>query len=197
MQWNILTKKGKDAMDEKVIALTMLQAAKDSAEWAFWSMIGTWFAGIATFLAVCVSLHLGLKKPKAHISCRISIGVTWAGPYTKKGVMIVITNLSLNAVKVTSINWTFKKDVTFYQPFNSALSMQLPQKLDYGEQANFWIDIDQQSEWIEKIASGLKAQGADPKDFRCEVSVTTGESFTFEVEKSVLDKIISSYQQLT
>lgn len=184
-------------MDDKVVTLTMLQAAKDSAEWAFWSMIGTWFAGIATFLAVCVSLHLGLKKPKAHISCRISIGVTWAGPFQKKGVAIVVTNLSLNTVKVTSINWTFKKEVTFYQPFNSPLSMQLPKSLDYGEQAHFWIDTDGNSEWIEKIALGLKEQGADPKDFRCVVSVTTGESFTFEVEKSVMDKIVSSYQRLT
>ncbi|MCI2729164.1 hypothetical protein NW915_11800 [Enterobacter hormaechei subsp. hoffmannii] len=75
--------------------------------------------------------------------------------------------------------------------------MQLPQKLDYGEQATFWIDIDGGSEWIEKIALGLKEQNANPKDFKCVVSVTTGESFTFEIEKSLMDKITSSYQQIS
>lgn len=184
-------------MDESAVAMATLKAAQDAANWALWSMIGTWFAGIATFLAVCVSLHLGLKKPKAHISCRVNVGITWQGPYEKKGVMIVITNLALNTVKVTSITWTFKKDITFYQPFHSPLSMQLPQKLDYGEQATFWIDIDGNSEWIKKIASGLKEQSANPKDFRCVVSVTTGESFTFEIEKSLMDKITSSYQQIS
>ena len=184
-------------MDERVMALATLHAAQDAATWALWSMIGTWFAGIATFLAVCVSLHLGLKKPKAHISCRISIGIIWQGPYQRKGVTIVITNLALHTVKITSINWTFKKDVTFYQPFNSPLSMQVPQKLDYGEQATFWIDIDGNSEWIDKIALGLRAQDANPKDFRCVVSVTTGESFTFEIEKSLMDKIITSYEKIS
>ncbi|HHJ4405085.1 TPA: hypothetical protein ACQJW0_005432, partial [Citrobacter freundii] len=181
----------------KVMALATLQAAQEAANWAFWSMIGTWVAGIATFLAVCVSLHLGLKKPKAHISCRVNVGITWQGPYQKKGVTIVITNLALHTVKVTSINWTFKKDITFYQPFHSPLSMQLPQKLDYGEQATFWIDIDGNSEWIEKIALGLKEQDANPKDFRCVISVTTGESFTFEIEKTLMDKITSSYHQIS
>ncbi len=152
-------------MDEKVMALATLKAAQDAASWAFWSMIGTWVAGIATFLAVCVSLHLGLKKPKAHINCRVNVGITWQGPYQKKGVSIVITNLALHTVKVTSINWTYKKDITFYQPFYSPLSMQLPQKLDYGEQANFWIDIDGNSEWIEKNSIGFKRAKCQPQRF--------------------------------
>lgn len=71
--------------------------------------------------------------------------------------------------------------------------MQLPQKLDYGEQATFWIDLDDESEWIEKIAKGLKEQGGKIKDFRCEVSVTTGESFTFEISKSLMNKIEENY----
>ncbi|WP_264884308.1 hypothetical protein [Enterobacter hormaechei] len=99
--------------------------------------------------------------------------------------------------KSYSYKLDIQKDITFYQPFHSPLSMQLPQKLDYGEQATFWIDIDGGSEWIEKIALGLKEQNANPKDFKCVVSVTTGESFTFEIEKSLMDKITSSYQQIS
>ncbi|MCW2484973.1 hypothetical protein J5069_03585 [Candidatus Symbiopectobacterium sp. NZEC127] len=184
-------------MNEKEMALAALQAAKDAADWAFWSMIGTWLSGLATFLAVCVSLHLGLKKPKAQISCRIGESVFFNGPYKKNGVSIVVTNLSLYTVKVTSIIWEFKKSVSFYQPFDSQYSVKLPQKLDYGEQANFWIDLDGDAEWIQKIAEGLKEQGAEPKDFRCVISVTTGESFTFEVNKSLMEKINNCYQKIT
>lgn len=184
-------------MDEKVMALAALKAAKDAADWAFWSMIGTWFAGIATFFAVCVSLHLGLRKPKAHINCNISMSVFFNGPYKKKGISIVITNLSLYTVKVTSIVWEFKKNITFYQPFYSEYSMKLPQRLEYGEQATLWIELDGGTDWIEEIAKGLKEQGANPKDFRCVVSTTTGQRFPFKVNKSLLEKIETSYQQNT
>ncbi|ENZ3704417.1 hypothetical protein ACGI86_000385 [Serratia marcescens] len=178
---------------DSYLSYQSLVAARETADWAFLSMIGTWFSGVATFLAVCVSLHLGLKKPKARISCRVGESVTFTGPYQTKGVSIVITNLALNTVKITSINWVFKKDISFFQPFNSPRSMQLPQKLDYGEQAVFWIDLDGNSEWVEKIAKGLKEQGGKTKDFRCEVSVTTGESFTFEISKSLMNKIEENY----
>ncbi|MEW5494443.1 hypothetical protein ABGT23_02210 [Enterobacter cloacae] len=184
-------------MDEKVMALAALKAATDAADWAFWSMIGTWFAGIATFLAVCVSLHLGLRKPKAHINCKTSMSVFFNGPYKKKGVSIVITNLSLYTVKITSVVWEFKKSVTFYQPFYSQYSMKLPQKLEYGEQASLWIDLEGDTNWIEEIAKGLKEQGAKPKNFRCVVSTTTGESFTFKVSNSLLEQIESSFHQVS
>ncbi|ENY0896921.1 hypothetical protein ACFVGG_003455 [Enterobacter ludwigii] len=184
-------------MDEKVMALAALKAATDAADWAFWSMIGTWFAGIATFLAVCVSLHLGLRKPKAHITCKASLSVFFSGPYKNHGVSIVITNMSLYTINVTSVIWEFKKSITFYQPFNSKHSMKLPQKLEYGEQATLWIDLDDNSNWIDEVAKGLKEQGAKPKDFRCVVSTTTGESFSFKVSKSLLEQIEKKYQALT
>jgi len=43
-------------MDEKVMAFATLKAAQDAADWAYWSMLGTWLSAIATFLAACVAL---------------------------------------------------------------------------------------------------------------------------------------------
>lgn len=183
-------------MDERVMALEALKAAQDAADWAFWSMIGTWFAGIATFLAVCVSLHLGLRKPKVHINCKISLSVFFNGPYKQNGVSIVVTNLSLYAVKVMSVVWVFNKSITFYQPFDSQYSMKLPQRLEYGEQATLWIDLGGQTNWIEEIAKGLKEQGGNPKDFKCLISLSTGESFSYKVNKSLQEKIETCFQQL-
>ncbi|POU72588.1 hypothetical protein C3387_14170 [Leclercia sp. LSNIH6] len=184
-------------MDANYIAYEALTASREAADWAFWSMVGTWFAGVATFFAVCVSLHLGLRKPRVRISCQISLSIFFIGPYRNNGVSIVITNQSLYAVKVTSVNWVFKKNINFFQPFSSKYSMKLPQKLDYGEQATLWIDLDNDSKWIEQIAEGLKEQGANPKDFRCVVSVTTGESFTFKVNNSLMERINTHYQQIS
>ncbi len=183
-------------MDDKTLALATLQSAKDAADWAFWSMIGTWFSGVATFAAVCVSLHLGMKKPKAHISCKIGESIIFEGPYEQRGISIVITNLALNTVKITSLCWDFKKDVTFFQPFHSSRSMQLPQKLDYGEQATFWIDLKNNESWIVNVAEGLKVHGADLNDLSLEVNTTTGESFSFKVNDSLMKKIRKHYNEL-
>ncbi|PKC39245.1 hypothetical protein V461_21715 [Pantoea ananatis BRT98] len=184
-------------MDDNTLALATLQSAKDAADWAFWSMIGTWFSGIATFAAVCVSLHLGLKKPKANINCKIGESIIFDGPCQQRGISIVITNLALNTVKITSLTWDIKKDVSFYQPFYSPRSMQLPKKLDYGEQATFWIDLQKDDQWIVKIAEGLKTNNALPNDFSCLVGTTTGESFSFKVNAQLMNKIKKYYNDLS
>ncbi|MFB5745078.1 hypothetical protein ACE38U_09325 [Cedecea sp. S5-13] len=176
-------------MDSNYIAYETLVANRNAADWAFWSMIGTWFAGLATFLAVCVSLHLGLRKPAVKISCKIGESVFFAGPYRNNGVSVIITNQSLYSVKIQSVNWVFKKSISFYQPFSSRHSAKLPQKLEYGEQLSLWIDLDDEPNWIEHIANGLKEHGGNPKDFRCVVRVTTGENITFKLNKSLIKKI--------
>ncbi|HIC7826318.1 hypothetical protein [Enterobacter hormaechei] len=43
-------------MDEKVMALSALDAAQKSAEWAYWSMLGTWVSAAATLIAALVAL---------------------------------------------------------------------------------------------------------------------------------------------
>ncbi|MEW4580366.1 hypothetical protein AB1K40_18555, partial [Vibrio cholerae] len=40
-------------------------------EISYWSMIGTWFAGIATFLAVVVSLYLSMTSRRTRLLIRI------------------------------------------------------------------------------------------------------------------------------
>lgn len=42
-------------MDENVVALAMLQAAKDSAGWAFWSMIAAFISALATIATVAIA----------------------------------------------------------------------------------------------------------------------------------------------
>ncbi|WP_158539531.1 hypothetical protein, partial [Kosakonia sp. AG348] len=117
-------------------------------------------------------------------------------PYQNKGVSIIVTNLSLYTVTVTSVIWEFKKSITFYQPFDSRYSEKLPKKLEYGEQATLWIELDESDTWIKEIAKGLKKQGADPQDFRCVVSLTTGQTFSFKVNKSLIEKIKTYYHQI-
>lgn len=59
-------------MDEKVMALAALDAAQKAADWAYWSMLGTWVSAIATFIAAGVALWAitGWRKHEEAIELR-------------------------------------------------------------------------------------------------------------------------------
>ena len=50
-------------MSPDYISYETLIAARESAYWAKLSMLGTWFSGVATLLAVITSLYIALKGP--------------------------------------------------------------------------------------------------------------------------------------
>ncbi|WP_222890221.1 hypothetical protein [Enterobacter sp. C2] len=55
-------------MDVNYIAYETLAANRDAADWAFWSMVGTWFSGVGTILAAlfaAFSLNSWRKQDRA------------------------------------------------------------------------------------------------------------------------------------
>lgn len=60
-------------MTDNEIAIQALLAAKNSADWAFWAMIGTWFSGIATFMAVCLTLYISNRRPKPKLAGSVTL----------------------------------------------------------------------------------------------------------------------------
>lgn len=60
-------------MTDNEIAIQALMAAKNSAEWAFWAMIGSFLSGFATVAAVVTSLYLAKTRPKPRIRGEIII----------------------------------------------------------------------------------------------------------------------------
>lgn len=60
-------------MDFNTIDFESMLAAKEAAYWSFWTMIGTWIAGLATLSAVIVSLYLSIRAVKINISGTVGI----------------------------------------------------------------------------------------------------------------------------
>lgn len=190
MQWNILTKKGADGMDEKVIALTMLQAAKDSAEWAYWSMIGTCFSGMATFFAVITSLYIALRDRKAFIGGKVRTAYIITEDDDRRIVGVTVVNRSMHAIRIRAILWDVGGGNELQQFFRNAESDPLPIRLENGDEANYRIMLDDDDSWFRRMAVRLKKVDSNPKKLRCIIALSTGEKLRLKVDKRIKEKIL-------
>ncbi len=63
------------ACDNAIVVLSMEGLMNIAEKISLWSMIGTWFSGIATVAAVLMAFHLANKRPKAIVKCTVSRSV--------------------------------------------------------------------------------------------------------------------------
>lgn len=177
-------------MDEKYIAYETLVATRESAQWAYWSMIGTWLSGIATFLAVVTSLYIALRKPKAFVTGGVRLARMLVGNDEYRCVTVRVVNQSLHSIKVSSICWVLNKDNEAQQVFRNAESDILPIRLEHGEEANYRIIFDDsENDWVHRFARTLSEHKADINNLKCFVVLSTGERYRIKVYKPVKDKI--------
>lgn len=177
-------------MDEKVVTLAMLQAAKDSAEWMFWSMIGTWFAGVATFLAVLTSLYIALKDRMAFIRGKVSSGYLITEADDRRIIGVKVVNRSFHAIRIRAILWDIGGENELQQFFRNAESDPLPIRLEHGDEANYRIMLDDEDSWFRRMAVRIKQLGSHPRKLRCVIALSTGERLRLKVDKRIKEKIL-------
>lgn len=188
MLLNIITSKSGVNMSPNDISYETLIAAQESAYWAKLSMYGTWFAGIATFLAVCVSLVVAYSRPKPKIKGKADISIVSPAPFNTSlyGVGVTIHNIGVNQVKITSLTWRFSKSVRVVyavsQPGDS-----LPKKLEHGDSANFFFLSDDTGEWLKDIREWSDMSGEKVNKLKVEISLGTGDTVFIKPTKAVID----------
>lgn len=180
-------------MDPEFFSKETLNIARESAYWAKLSMFGTWFSGLATFVAVCISLVVAFGRPKPRIRGQVDINIVSPPPYNDHlyGVGVTINNIGANQVKITSLKWVFSKSVrVFYatsQPGDS-----LPKKLEHGDSANFFFLSDKNGEWLEDMRDWADKAGGRVNKLKVEVTLGTGDVFFIKPTKAVIDFLRSS-----
>ncbi|HGM5294777.1 TPA: hypothetical protein ACKP0P_001343 [Serratia marcescens] len=174
-------------MNENYIAYETLVANRDAANWAFWSMIGSWVAGIATFAAVVTTLYIAKMRPKPRIKCEITISAMKRYSW-KKGIAIHIANIGIMSINISSIVWHFDGDTTFSQDFEPEGS-NLPKKLEHGESAFFFIQNDEEINWGKDVKNFILENNGRIDRLRISVNLGTMDKFFVKPHKSVI-KII-------
>lgn len=162
-----------------------------------WNAIGTWLAGIATFLAVIVSLYLAnrISTPKAKLTVghRIIIesGVQNSAP---EYILFKIVNIGERPIRVTGIGWKlgFLKKRYAVQLFDSQLSSLLPVELSHGQEAQWLVPLAAREEpWLTYFAKGMLLPNYRSSCFslRAQVFISTGRIFETKPEAALLSKL--------
>ncbi|HBC3996826.1 TPA: hypothetical protein KD875_003521 [Vibrio cholerae] len=84
-------------------------------EISYWSMIGTWFAGIATFLAVVVSLYLSMTSRRTRLLIRIRDDLD--GEYK-----LILLNRSQLYAEMESVNLCIRRGFILKDVYSSRWS---------------------------------------------------------------------------
>ena len=117
----------------------------DCREW--WNIFGTWFAGLATFAAVILSLILSRKD---RIALRVSAGhrmvIATSGPEPEL-VVINVRNVGLRPAIVQSVGWRrwpFRR-AHAYQMFDPARGYGgPPRSVEAGDSISFCLPINEE-----------------------------------------------------
>lgn len=177
-------------MTDSEIATQALVAARESANWAFWSMLGAWFSGIATFAAVLASLFIALRKPKSFVKGRVRLARIFSGEEDFQVLVVTVVSQSLHSVKLSYICWVGGKDHEFQQLFQNAESDRLPIRLEHGDEANYRIILrDEDGCWFRRIAKRLIEANLNVKKLKCFAVLSTGERCELKIYGRVKEKI--------
>ena len=161
-----------------------------------WNAVGTWLAGIATFAAVVVSLHLARKADSIRLQANAGIRHVFAGDGTpaEEHVGISVVNIGDRPVTINSIGWRIgkgKKARHFIQPVVGQYTHQYPKQLVHGEQASFLVSFKAMPGWPKDFATGF-VQDLRPRNLqtlRAVIHTSVGKSIEVVPENNLLERL--------
>lgn len=172
-------------MTDNEIAIQALLAAKNSADWAFWAMIGTWFSGIATFMAVCLTLYISNRRPKPKLAGTVTLSFLTGSHYSIPGVGISIANQGLTSAIITSLTWTYGAKNSLLQ-FVGEFGDNLPKKIEHGESAFFFIRNEEDARWDSKMKLQIRNQGGKIRKLILLVHLGSGDVIKIKPARNVV-----------
>jgi hypothetical protein len=161
-----------------------------------WNVIGTWVAGLATFVAVLVSLHLAHKAERVRIKATAGVRLVFAGDGSsaEEHVGVTVVNKADRPLTINSIGWRVghrKKARHCIQPVYGQYTQQYPKQLAHGEQASFLVSFKAAPDWPKQFAEGF-VQDLTPrnlKTLRALIHTSIGETIEVVPEASLLERL--------
>lgn len=189
-------------MDFNTVDFESMLAAKEAAYWSFWTMIGTWVAGLATLSAVIVSLYLSMRAAKITVSGVVGLRdlVIPGISNIQRVLSITILNKGIPTAHIVNIGWRItagnlferfflKRNKYYHQIFqlSDVTPSKWPAKMDHGETVSIIIKIDEQ-EWIKKWAELLSL--SEIKKLRFAITNSFGKTNYVKPDDFLINQII-------
>ena len=161
-----------------------------------WNTIGTWLAGIATFAAVVVSLHLARRSERIKLKVLAGLRLVVRGDGTppEEHLNISVTNLGDRTVLVNTVGWAVgkrKQRQYCIQTVSGPWTSQYPVELAHGKQASFMVSFVHTPTWLTEFANGfLKPVSDDELDtLVAQVHTSVGQTIEVKPEKDLIDRL--------
>lgn len=163
---------------------------------SIWNAAGTWVAGIATLLAVLVSLHLARRSERVRIKGTAGLRLIFAGDGTpaEEHLQIGVVNHGDRVVIVNSVGWRIgKKGGSRFciQPVSGKWTQDYPKQLAHGEQASFLVSFKATPDWPTNFAKEFVRDVSDKnlKTLRALVHTSLGQTIEVVPEHDLLLKL--------
>lgn len=161
-----------------------------------WNTVGTWLAGIATFAAVLVSLHLSRRSERVRIKATAGLRLVFAGDGSpaEEHVQISLVNHGDRTVTVNSVGWKIgvgKKARFCIQPVSGKWTQDYPKQLAHGEEGSFLVSFIATPDWVRHFASGFVKDVSvkNLKTLRALVHTSLGQTVEVVPEGNLLEKL--------
>ncbi|MGB9150190.1 MAG: hypothetical protein WCB36_08075 [Burkholderiales bacterium] len=131
-----------------------------------WNTIGTWLAGIATFVAVVVSLRLASRADRVRLKIHAGVRLQFMGdgsPPTEL-IEIHVTNLAERPVTIQTVGWAIGEGKTkrfCIQSVCGPYTAQYPKEIAHGNSASFQVAIDIAPTWFDNFVTGFVNSSPD------------------------------------
>jgi hypothetical protein len=161
-----------------------------------WNVIGTWFAGLATFSAVALSLWLANRSDSVNLKVVVGLRSFYSQGQEKSipGIAFMVINKGTRAVTVQSIGWAVgkgKRKRNSFQMPGSLYSNTIPIELAHGRSATFFINFAETPDWMEDFAADMFSSNEkkDLATLRALVITTVGFVKVVTPESALLEAL--------
>jgi len=166
----------------------------DKEIWLFINSFAPWLSALGSLSAVILSLYMSRqdKRISLDISAGYKVAVNPNSNSTPENLLhIHIVNIGYKNVQIHQLGWKtgfFKnKDFIFLldkQPYSD----NIPKRLEFGEEANFFIVLDNEYKFIDKFISDFLPNFKRLRIhfIKLVVYTTIGKSFSCKLEKGFI-----------
>ena len=161
-----------------------------------WNAVGTWVAGIATFAAVLVSLHLASRNERVQLKVFAGLRHVIRGDGTppEEHLNIGVTNLGDRSVTVNTVGWAVgkrKKRLYCIQTVSGPWTAQYPTELQHGKQASFMVSLNHTPSWLTDFANGFLKSVSDKEidTLVAQIHTSVGQTIEVKPEKGLVERL--------
>ena len=162
-------------------------------------LVGTWFAALATFLAVIVALYLSRKVAKIHLKAHAGLRDVFRGDGSpaEEHLDISVTNLGERPVTINSVGWAIGKRKhrrSCIQPVSGPHTSQYPIELAHGKGAEFMVSFLETPNWLDDFATRFvrDRSGKSLKTLVALVHTSVGQTIEVRPEDDLLERLRSN-----